>query len=154
MPGRGGLDVLKELHVSTPALPVLILTMHDEPQFALRAFRNGAKGYLTKSCAPAELINAINRILTNNHYISPNLSEILINKLGNTSTDLLCDRLSDREFEVLRLIASGKTVKEIAVELCLSVNTVSTYRTRILDKMNMHTNAELMRYAFQNKLIE
>ena len=153
MPGRGGLDVLKDLHVQHPSLPVLILSMHKEPQFAVRALKNGAKGYLTKTEAPTELIDAVKSVINGHHYLSSDLSGLLFQELGTTPAESFCDRLSDREFEILRLIASGKTVKEIAAEFCLSVNTISTYRARILEKMHMRNNAELMRYAFLNKLI-
>ncbi len=154
MPGRGGLDVLKELHAQRPKTPVLVLSMYSERQFAVRAFRSGASGYLTKASAGSELIKAVERILAGGRYVSTALAEQLASELDNIGTGVLHARLSDREFEILRLIASGKTVKEMAGELSLSVNTISTYRTRILEKMKMRTNAELTHYAISNKLIE
>ena len=156
MPGRGGLDVLKEIRAQNPKVPVLMLSMYIERQFAVRAFRAGANGYLTKASAGAELIRAVERILAGGHYVSTDLAEHLVTVLSGTQnqTDMLHERLSAREFEILRLIASGKTVKEIAAELCLSGNTISTYRTRILEKMKMHTNAELTQYAISNSLVE
>ena len=154
MPGRGGLDVLKEIHAQCPKLPVLILSTYEERQFAMRAFRSGAAGYLTKASAGSELIRAVERILAGGRYVSAVLAEQMASVLGSPQSDALHERLSDREFEILRLFASGKTVKEIAAELTLSVNTISTYRTRILEKMNMRGNAELMHYAITNNLIE
>ncbi len=153
MPGRGGLDVLKELHTQQPQVPVLMLSMYEERQFAVRAFRAGASGYLTKASAGTELIKAVERILGGGRYVSTALAEQLASVLGGSS-GLLHERLSDREFEILRIFASGKTVKEAAADLSLSVNTISTYRARILEKMGMHTNAELTHYAISNKLIE
>ena len=153
MPGRGGLDVLKEIHAQHPQIPVLMLSMYEERQFAVRAFRAGASGYLTKASAGTELIKAVERILGGGRYVSTALAEQLASVLGGSS-GLLHERLSDREFEILRIFASGKTVKEAAADLSLSVNTISTYRARILEKMGMHTNAELTHYAISNKLIE
>lgn len=154
MPGRGGLDVLKELHAQRPKTPVLVLSMYSERQFAVRAFRVGASGYLTKASAGAELLKAVDRILAGGRYVSTALAEQLADELGGATAGVLHERLSDREFEILRLIASGKTVKEMADELSLSGNTVSTYRARILEKMKMRTNAELTHYAISNKLAE
>jgi two-component system invasion response regulator UvrY len=154
MPGRNGLDVLKALKTQRPALPVLVLSMHPEQQYAVRAFRSGAAGYLTKASAGAELVKAVERILAGGRYVSAALAEQLASELGQTGGGMLHERLSDREFEILRQIASGRTVKEIAAELVLSVNTISTYRTRILEKMRMHTSAELTHYAIANKLVE
>ncbi len=154
MPGRGGLDVLKEIRAQRIMTPVLMLSMYAERQFAVRAFRAGASGYLTKASAGTELIRAVERILSGGRYVSTVLAEQLAAVLGDHGSDLLHERLSDREFEILRLIGSGKTVKEIAADLSLSGNTISTYRTRILEKMNLHTNAELTHYAISNNLIE
>jgi two-component system invasion response regulator UvrY len=154
MPGRGGLDVLKEIRAQRILTPVLMLSMYAERQFAVRAFRAGATGYLTKASAGTELIRAVERILAGGRYVSTVLAEQLASVLGNAGGELLHERLSDREFEILRLIGSGKTVKEIAAELSLSGNTISTYRTRILEKMKFHTNAELTHYAISNKLVE
>jgi two-component system invasion response regulator UvrY len=152
MPGRGGLDVLKELRAQRPKTPVLVLSMYAEKQFAVRAFRAGAGGYLTKAGTAAELLKAVEHILAGGRYVSAVLAEQLAAELGHTDGGVLHERLSAREFEILRLIASGKTVKEIAHELALSGNTISTYRTRILEKMKMRTNAELTNYAISNKL--
>ena len=154
MPGRGGLDVIKEIHAQRPELPVLMLSTYGERQFAMRAFRSGAKGYLTKASAGTELTRAVERVLAGGLYVSSSLAEQMASVLGGAGGGQLHERLSDREFEILRLLAAGKTVKSIASELSLSVNTISTYRARILEKMNMHTNAELMHYAMSNNLVE
>ncbi len=154
MPGRGGLDVLKELRTHCPKTPVLILSMYVERQFAVRAFRAGAAGYLTKASAGAELLRAVKRILEGGRYVSAVLAEQLASELGQVGGGLPHERLSDREFEILRLIALGKTVKEIAEELSLSVSTISTYRMRVLEKMKLRTSAELTHYAINNKLVE
>jgi two-component system, NarL family, invasion response regulator UvrY len=154
MPGMDGLDVLKQLKVELPQIPVIILTVHPEAQYALRVLKAGAAGYLTKESAPAELIQAIRKVHRGGKYISPTLAEKIAFALGGESDKLPHETLSDREFQVLALIASGKTVTEIAEELALSVKTISTYRTRILEKMQMKTNAELTHYAIQNRLVE
>lgn len=153
MPGRGGLDVVKEIKAQQPKTPVLMLSMHDERQFAIRALRAGASGYLTKASAGTELLKAVERILAGGRYVSAALAEQLAAALGHAGDEVLHERLSAREFEVLRQIASGKTVKEIAHELKLSGNTISTYRARILEKMSMRTNAELTHYAISNNLV-
>jgi DNA-binding NarL/FixJ family response regulator len=154
MPGRGGLDVLKEIHAQRPMIPMLMVSMYAERQFALRAFQAGAMGYLTKASAGAELIRAVQHILAGGRYVSTQLAEQLASVLSNASGGMLHERLSAREFEILRMISSGKTVKEIAEELALSSNTISTYRMRILEKMHMRTNAELTHYALSNKLVD
>jgi len=154
MPGRNGLEVLRELNTQRPALPVLVLSMHAEEQYAVRAFRAGAAGYLTKANASVELVKAVERILAGGRYVSATMGEMLASALGGPGHAMLHERLSDRELEILRLIASGRTVKEIAAELTLSSNTISTYRARLLEKMNMRTNAELMHYAVRNGLVE
>ncbi|MBT3296668.1 MAG: response regulator transcription factor [Verrucomicrobia bacterium] len=153
MPGRGGLDVLKELRAQQPKTPVLVLSMHAEKQFAVRALRAGAAGYLTKASAGTELIKAVKHILAGGRYVSAALAEQLAAELGRTDGGVLHERLSAREFEILRMIATGKTVKEIAYEMKLSHNTISTYRTRVLEKMQMRTNAELTHYAISRKLV-
>jgi DNA-binding NarL/FixJ family response regulator len=153
MPGRNGLETLKLLKEEFPKIPVLILSMHPEDQYAIRAFRAGAAGYLTKESASEELVNAVRKILEGRRYISPAAAEKLAENLELDATRELHEILSDREFDVLKLIASGKTVSEIAEELSLSVTTVSTYRARILAKTNMRTNAELTHYAIDNKLV-
>lgn len=153
MPGRGGLEALKQIKKDKPKIPVLILSMHPERQFAIRALRAGASGYLTKDSAPEELIVAIDRVLHGRKFISMSISERLISELKADPGETLYASLSDREYEVMVLIASGKTVSEIAKELSLSVKTISTYRSRIMDKLNMRTNAELTRDALDNKIV-
>ena len=150
--GRDGLEVLKELKQIRPRLPVLILTMHSETLFARRAFKAGASGYVTKDIPRAELRNAINKVSEGRMYVSPTVAEELVIDLRRGGDRPSHELLSDREFEVMRLIASGKTVSEIAVMLSLRVGTISTYRMRILEKMEMKSNAELTRYAVQNGL--
>jgi len=154
MPGMDGLDVLKQLKIEKPRIPVIILTVHPEAQYALRILRAGASGYLTKESVSSELIAAIRKVHRGGKYISPSLAEKIAFALDADSEKMLHETLSDREYQVLYMIASGKTVTEIAEELNLSVKTISTYRARILEKMNMKTNAELTRYAFQNNLID
>lgn len=153
MPGKNGIEILKQLKTEFPKTPVLILSMHPEDQYAIRALRAGASGYLTKESASDELVNAIRKILTGRKYISPDVAEKMAENLDMNSNKELHETLSDREFNVLKLIASGKTVSEIADVLSLSVTTVSTYRSRILFKTRMKTNAELTHYAIENKLI-
>jgi len=154
MPGRSGLDILKELKDERPGLPVLILSIHPEEQYALRAFKAGASGYLTKESAPDELVAAIRKISTGGKYISSSLAEILASELGTSDKELPHKTLSDREYQVMRVIALGKTVTEIAEELSLSVKTVSTYRSRILEKMKMKNNSEITYYAVKNRLVD
>ena len=153
MPGRGGLDVLKEIHAQCPNTPVLMLSMFAEPQFAERAFRAGASGYLTKASAGTELLIAVERLLSGRRYVTAVLAEHLVSVLGGNESGRLHARLSAREFEILRLIASSKTVKEMAFELSLSSNTISTYRSRILEKMQLSNNAQLIHYAISNNLV-
>jgi DNA-binding NarL/FixJ family response regulator len=152
--GRGGLEVLKELKQIHPGLPVLMLSMHSGEQFARRALKAGASGYITKDSPRAELIQAINKVMSGGRYISAPLAEKLAFDLQPDSGGMPHEALSDREFEVLRLIASGKTVGEVANVLSLSESTISTYRARILEKMGMKTNAELTYYAIRNNLVE
>ena len=152
--GRSGLEVLKELKQFRPRLPVLVLSMHSEEQFARRAFKAGAAGYITKDSPRAELAEAVRRVAGGGTYVSPALAEKLVFDLRRGDDRAPHELLSDREFEVLRLIASGKTVGEIARILSLSDNTISTYRARILEKTGMKTNAELTHYAIQNKLVD
>jgi len=151
---RSGLEVLKELKRIRPRLPVLILSMHSEEQFARRAFKAGAAGYITKDSPRAELVKAVNKVIGGGRYISPALAEKLVVGLERGIDRPPHETLSDREFEVMRLIASGKTAGEIADLLSLSDSTISTYRARILEKMGMKTNAELTHYAIQNKLVD
>lgn len=153
MPGRNGLDVLKEVKRKRPTLPVLVLSMHPEDQFAIRILRAGAAGYITKESAPEELVGALRKVCSGGKYVSPQLAEKLAVFIGDETTGPAHEKLSDREFEVLRMLALGKTVTEVAEELLLSVKTVSTYRSRVLEKMKMTSNADLTRYALQNGLI-
>jgi two-component system, NarL family, invasion response regulator UvrY len=152
--GRDGLEVLKEMKQTRPRLPVLILSMHSEEMFARRAFKAGAAGYITKNSPRAELLKALTKVMEGGTYLSPVFAERFIIDLHRGSDRPPHETLSNREFEVLRLIASGKTVSEIADILSLSIGTISTYRMRILDKMDMKTNAELTRYAIQNQLVD
>jgi DNA-binding NarL/FixJ family response regulator len=154
MPGRSGFDILKELKHEQPHLPVLVLSMHAEEQFAVRVLKAGASGYLTKENAPEELVKAIRRVVSGGKYVSSGLAESLAFGLDTGSDRPRHETLSDREFQVMRLMASGKTLAEIAETLSLSAKTISTYRTRLLEKLNLKSNAELMRYAFENGLIE
>jgi two-component system, NarL family, invasion response regulator UvrY len=154
MPGRSGLDVLKELKQDRPKLPVLVLSMHPEDQYAVRALKLGASGYMTKESAPEELVKAIRKVVSGGRYVSPALAEKLALDLAVDTDRSPHETLSEREHQVFTMIARGKTVKEIADELALSVKTISTYRTRILEKMAMKNNAELIHYAISNRLVE
>lgn len=154
LPERSGFDVLLELRAEKPDRPVLVLSMHAEDQYARRLLKAGAAGYLTKESVPEELIQAIRKVVGGGLYISPALAEKLARELGAPSDRAAHETLSDREFQVLRLIATGKTVSQIAEALALSVKTVSTYRSRLLQKMNLRTNAELIHYALQHGLID
>ncbi|MBI4495929.1 MAG: response regulator transcription factor [Deltaproteobacteria bacterium] len=154
LPGRGGLEVLREIKRGTPKLPVLILSMHPEEQYGVRALKAGAAGYLSKESVPEKLVEAVRTILSGRKYISPVLAEKLAWEFERDSSSPLHEGLSDREYQILCLIASGRTLTEIARELCLSVKTISTYRARILNKMKMKNNAELTHYAIRNRLID
>jgi len=154
MPGRSGLDVLKDIGNVSPGTQVLVLSMHPEDRYAIRALKGGASGYITKDSAPEELVKAIRTITGGGKYISTPLAEELVERLKPGTEVPPHERLSDREFQVMCMIASGKMVKEIAEELCLSVKTVSTYRMHILDKMNLKSNAEITHYAIVNQLVE
>ncbi|MFA6148171.1 MAG: response regulator transcription factor [bacterium] len=154
MPGKSGLDVLKEIKQHKPKLPVLILSMHPEEQFAVRALRAGASGYLTKECAGDELVIAIRKALKGERYISGTLAQILAGDLNSDSEKPMHEILSDREYQVMIIIASGKPVGAIAKELCLSAKTVSSYRSNILLKTGMKNNSEITHYAIQNQLVD
>ena len=156
MPGASGLELLKQLHQEHPELPVLLLSMHPEEQYAIRALSLGAVGYLTKESAPDELILAVQKILAGGRYISSSLAERMAAHLGSgrQTCDLPHEALSSRESEILRLIGAGKTPTQMADELFLSIKTVSTYRTRILNKMNMKNNAEIIGYAIKHGLLD
>ncbi|MDB5226724.1 MAG: response regulator transcription factor [Bacteroidota bacterium] len=152
MPGRSGIEALKQIRADGVKTPVLMLSMQPEDQYAIRVLKAGASGYVNKDCATAELIAAVHKVLAGRKYISPAVSEKLavsINDTGKTGHELL----SDREMQVLELIANGKTLSEIGNEISLSVNTISTYRARILVKLELHNNGELTRYALDNNLV-
>ncbi len=153
MPGKNGLDALKVIKSEFPSIPVLILSIHPEELYAIRVLKAGASGYLTKESAPEELVEAVRMILNGRKYITPSLAEKMASNLGNNFTKLPHELLSDRELDVLKLIASGKAVSEIAIELSLSVNTISTYRSRLLEKMNLKSNSELTFYVISNNLL-
>lgn len=154
MPGRSGLEVLQEARRIRPRMPVLILSMHPEDQFAVRMLKLGAAGYMTKESAPSELVGAVKKVLAGGRYVSASLAERMAAYLATDVQKPPHERLSSREFQVLRLLAAGKTVTQVAAELSLSIKTVSTYRSRLLEKMNMHSTAELVRYAVENDLVE
>ncbi|HBA55923.1 MAG: response regulator transcription factor [Syntrophorhabdus aromaticivorans] len=153
MPGRSGLEILEELKVMQPKLPVLILSMHPEEQYAVRMLRAGASGYLTKASAPQELISAIQKVSKGGKYVTASLAEKLAFELDAGAEKPRHEKLSNREYQVMLMLASGQSVTEVAEELCLSAKTISTYRTRILEKMDMKKNAELTLYAVKNNLI-
>lgn len=153
MPGRSGLEVLEDIKAQYPKLPVLILSMHPEEQYAVRALKAGASGYLTKASAPQELIGAIRKAAGGGKYVTASLAEKLIDQLEVDTDKLPHELLSNREHQVMLMLAGGKSVSDIADELHLSVKTISTYRTRVMSKMDMKKNAELTLYAVHNKLI-
>jgi DNA-binding NarL/FixJ family response regulator len=154
MPGRSGLEVLRDLKGLRPDLPVLVLSMHAEDQLGKRVLKAGASGYMNKESAPEELMKAVKKVLAGGTYVSPALAERLALDLHEDSGQPLHETLSHREFEVLRLICSGMTTSQIAEVLHLSMPTVSTYRARILEKMKLTTTAELIKYALVNRLID
>jgi two-component system invasion response regulator UvrY len=153
MPGKDGIDVLKQIKQQKPHIPVLILSMYSEDQFALRVLKAGASGYLTKQSASYELIEAIRRIASGRKYISESLADRLVHYINQKEDKLPHETLSDREFQIMRLIAAGKKLTQIAADLYLSVKTVSTYRKRLLEKMNMNNNSELTQYVLNNNLL-
>lgn len=154
LPDKSGLEVLQDLRRDYPKLPVLILSAHPEERFAVRALREGAAGYLTKESAPQELIQALRKIVQGRKYVSPSLAERLAIDIKNPAMKPPHETLSSREYQILRLVAGGKSSKEIAADLSISVNTVNTYRARMQEKMGMKTDAELIRYALENHLID
>jgi two-component system invasion response regulator UvrY len=153
MPGRNGLEVLKDIREIHPEIPVIILSMYPEDQFAVRAIKAGASAYLTKNVSSKELTEAIKRILSGGKYITASLAELITNEIRHDHNKLSHEILSDREYQVLLLIASGKSVSVIANELCLSVKTISVYRSNILKKMNLKNNSEITSYAFKHELV-
>ncbi|MEJ2687697.1 MAG: response regulator transcription factor [Gammaproteobacteria bacterium] len=153
LPGRSGIDVLHKIKSSGLSVPVLMLSMHPEEQYALRAIRAGAAGYLTKESAPTELVEAVRKVVGGGRYVSASLAERLAREFGRAVGGLPHERLSDREFDVLRMIASGMTVSQIAEKVSLSVKTISTYRARVLQKMGLKNNAELTHYALTHGIV-
>ncbi len=153
MPGRSGLDALQQIKLSHPDLPVLILSIHPEEQYALRALKSGASGYLSKDTAPDELVKAVQKVLLGKKYISQAIAEKLANSFSSDAEINPHESLSDREFDVMKLLANGKSVSDIAEMLSLSVTTVSTYRARVMLKMNLKSNSDLTKYAIENKLL-
>ncbi|HEY3818532.1 MAG TPA: response regulator transcription factor [Polyangiaceae bacterium] len=154
LPGASGLGLLAEIHKERPELPVLVLTVHSEEQYAVRAIKAGAAGFLTKESAPERLIDAVRKVASGGRYVSAELAENLASFLAGETAGAPHERLSDREFEIMKMLGSGRTVSEVARELTLSVKTVSTHRTRILKKMGMKTNAELTHYAVRTRLVD
>jgi DNA-binding NarL/FixJ family response regulator len=154
MPGQSGLDVLHQIKALQPELKVLVLTMHPEDQYAMRVLKAGASGYLTKETASAEVVNAVQTVRRGGKYISATLAQRLASNLNAPAQKAPHETLSDREYQVLRMIAAGRSVKEIGFDLSLSVKTVSTYRTRVLTKLGFKTSAEVIRYAMREKLVE
>jgi len=154
LPDRSGIEILKEVRGLDPKLPVLILTMHPEEEFGLRSLRAGAAGYLTKNTDPKEIVVAVGRVLARGRYISESLAEELATEFRRDGVRMPHERLSDREFEVFGLLARGHTVKEIAARLKISAQTVSTHRSRVIDKMGLRTNADLVQYAVRHALVD
>ena len=150
MPGRSGLDIVKFVKDNYPKIPVLILSVHSPEHYAVRTFKAGASGYLTKETAPEELVKAIEQILNGKKYVTPEIAELLIQYHVDEDMDQPHKTLSDREMEVFQLLAKGKKLSDIADDLSLSVNTISTYRTRILEKMHITSNADITRYAIEH----
>jgi two-component system invasion response regulator UvrY len=153
MPGKNGLETLKQMKSEFPLVPVLILSMYPEDLYAIRVLKAGASGYMTKETATEELIKAVRLILQGRKYITPTVAEKMASNLDHDNERQPHELLSDRELDVMKMIASGKTVSEIAIELSLSVNTISTYRARVLEKMNLKTNSELTYYVISNNLL-
>lgn len=152
LPGRGGLDVMRDIRREFPKVRVLIVSTHDESQYAVRAIRAGAAGYLSKSTAPEELVRAVRTIIDNGRYISESVASTLLDYTLNDRRGAHHDRLSDREYEVLRLLVAGRTITDIAGELSLSVKTISTYRSRLVEKLGVRSTADLVRYAIEHNL--
>jgi two-component system, NarL family, invasion response regulator UvrY len=153
MPGRNGLEILMEVKRSRPELPILMLSMHPEEQYAIRALRAGASGYVTKGCSPSELFSAMHLAIQGKKYVSPSLAEVLVSTMDGGGDKPLHAELSNREYQILCMIGSGKTVSSIGDELALSIKTISTHRANLLKKMNLKNNAELTRYAIENMLV-
>ncbi|MGA2624955.1 MAG: response regulator transcription factor [Bacteroidota bacterium] len=154
LPGRSGFDVLKEIRRVNPKLPILVYSMHAEDEFAIRALRSGASGYLPKSDVPEQLVKAIRQLLEGRKYIGESLAERLASELDGQADKLPHSRLSNREYQIMLMLASGKTISQIAEEMSLSIKTISTYRTRMLEKMEMKSIAEVIHYVIERKLLE
>lgn len=154
LPDRNGIEILKQIKKDKPNLAVLMLSMHNEHEFAIRALKAGAAGYLNKQSAPAQLVVAIRQVATGNKYVSPAVAQELANTVNSDADQPLHNTLSDREFQTLCLIAAGKTLSDISVEMFLSPKTVSVYRARLLEKLKLTNNSELIRYAIKNKLVD
>ena len=152
-PGDSGLEAIKQIKENSSKTPVIILSMHAPDQYAVRAIKAGAMGYLTKSAATYELVKAVNQVLAGKKYLSPDVADVLADAFENINSTQTIESLSDREFEVFKLLASGKSISDIAKQLILSTNTISTFRARVFEKMGFHNNLELIRYAVDNKLI-
>lgn len=152
-PGDSGLEAIKQIKENSPKTPVIILSMHAPDQYAVRAIKAGAMGYLTKTAATYELVKAVNQVLAGKKYLSPDVADVLADAFENINNTQTVESLSDREFEVFKLLASGKSISDIAKQLVLSTNTISTFRARVFEKMGFHNNLELIRYAVDNKLI-
>jgi DNA-binding NarL/FixJ family response regulator len=152
MPGTDGMDLVKRVHQERPDLPILVVTVHSEDEFAVRALRLGAAGYLTKDAAGVELVAAIRKVVGGGHYVSERLAERLASEMQRGRMRAPHERLSDREYQIFRMIAAGKRTREISADLCLSMKTVSTYRARIFEKMDIHTSGKLVAYALRNHL--
>jgi two-component system invasion response regulator UvrY len=153
MPGRSGLDVLQQIRQVNPKLPILILSMHHEDQYAIRVLKAGASGFLNKDSAPEDLVKAVNHVLLGKKYITSSIAEKLVSAVDQEGKKFTYEYLSDREFEVLKLLASGKSVSDISEQISLSISTISTYRARIMTKLSLRTNADLTLYSFEHKLI-
>lgn len=154
LPGRGGLDLIQDIKREKPSLPILVVSTHSEKDYALRALKSGAAGYVSKQSAPDMLVEAVRRVIAGGRYISPALAELLAGAMSGDAPGATHETLSNRELQVLQFIAKGKTIKEIGVELDLSEKTVATYRGRIAEKMGLSTNVELTRYALKHELVE
>ena len=152
-PGDSGLEAIKKIKEHAPATPVIILSMHAPDQYAVRAIKAGASGYLTKGAATLELVKAVNQVLSGRKYLSPDVADILADAFENMNGNQTVESLSDREFEVFKLLASGRSISDIAKQLILSTNTISTFRARVFEKMGFHNNLELIKYAVEHKLI-
>lgn len=152
-PGDSGLEAIKSIKEHYPKTPVIILSMHPPDQYAVRAIKAGAMGYLTKGAASLELVKAVNQVLSGKKYLSPDVADILADAFSSNTSSRSIENLSDREFEIFKLMASGKSISDIAKQLILSTNTISTFRARVFEKMGFHNNLELIKFAIDNKII-